>query len=770
MFSFVDKVNIPDFMRRNIHANTARIGYILANSQMSLFAPLTPDLQWICDLASPDTPHKPKVRIFWTRGLVDNLTKAHFQTARAAIQDTTISFIAFTNDGDSYRTILANSDKASSIGFIPRALVDGNGKRWTYKIRSLTDLQPFLTIYELRLLVSSLSDKIFAAYGHDRLKLFDTIMLLVATKIYDEIENPNNLYLPKLLDQRGVELQKQFQSFCQLALQSMRCQALEANFYLDTDTLRSSLELLIPYSFRLTVEIDTQAEILGTFYQEVVSSTFRGSLGAYFTPKPIADLAVAICAPIDQDDIFDISCGSGTFLLSALIQAQQNASSGGQRSPRLFGSDIQERMVLTATLNCFLHGVYHPHIIHGDGLQIDLQQWHSLDSAVPKEGFSLIVGNPPFAGYESEAFLPYKSNSSTQKGSGGRVNKIIPFIAKVVQMLRPGGRAALVIPTSVLNAESAAFTELRKWLASEVEIMAIIGLPREAFAHTDCGIEGALLFFRRKSPQKYSSKVFFRTLISVGYDRRGRVTFDSDVGETINLWKRRSDEDDCWIALEELYKLDRWDHTWLEGYKNGATEYNELTHVRLTGLCKVVRRVLQKRDIDPNSTYHYFEVGDTDIDIGAIIHRHTIKGKDLSKKSRLHVPIQEGDVLLPNHRDSLIAKTATRAGRSAVLVTTSENGYITSNRFTVLEPFINPKILIFILNSNFVREQLVLHARGSASFDVRDKVLEQIWVPKKILDPERQQNILEAIEKRDRAQQFLDQAEAQLTQLGESLD
>ena len=95
-------------------------------------------------------------------------------------------------------------------------------------------------------------------------------------------------------------------------------------------------------------------------------------------------------------------------------------------------------------------------------------------------------------------------------------------------------------------------------------------------------------------------------------------------------------------------------------------------------------------------------------------------------KGRLRVPVQEGDVLLPNHRDSLIAKTALRTGRSAVLVTKKEIAYITSDRFTILKPLIDPKLLIFVLNSNMVRNQLAIMARGSASFDIREKILDKI--------------------------------------------
>jgi len=754
----------PESVRNAARDYAIQKGYVV-NCQLALSLDPLPDLCWLFDLAAPESPHKPRVKVFWTPVPIESLTGTHFQAARSTTQERTIPFIAFTNDGKHFRTITATGSGTGSIGFIPRAL---NGRSRTTGFRTLSDLQPFLTIYELRQLISNLSDSIFAAYGHDRLKLFDTMLLLMAAKIYDEIEHPDDLHLPRILEEEGTTLRERFRSFCHLALQGMNCLAFGANLYLDADTLRASLAMLAPYSFRLTVDIGAQAEILGTFYQEVVSSTFRGSLGAYFTPKPVADLASAICEPLASDTILDASCGSGTFLLSAFAQARGDKGNG----PALFGCDIQERMVLTALLNAFLHGVYRPHIIHGDALQIDLERWHTLDPAVPQGGFSLIVGNPPFAGFESGIYLPYHPTSTAQRGAGARVNKVIPFIVKTVQLLQPGGRAALVVPTSVLNGEAASFADLRQWLASEVMVTAVIGLPREAFVHTDCGIEGALLFFERRSGNRAYSSVFFRNLTNLGYDRQGRTVPGSEVDSTLSLWKRRQVDDGCWIPLEEMYNLDRWDATWLRGYMAGMTERRGQAYIRLTDLCSVVKRQLRKQDIQPDSTYRYFEVGDTDMDTGTVMHTHTIRGRELLGKGRLQIPVQEGDILLPNHRDSLIAKTAARTGRSAVLVTSRESGCITTNRFTVLRPVANvpPKFLVFLLNSELVRQQLFLHARGSASFDVRDRVLEQVWLPRMVLvDQAFQQAVLSMLEEREQAQQRLDAIDEQIGQLMEQL-
>ncbi|MFX0196316.1 MAG: N-6 DNA methylase [Candidatus Hodarchaeota archaeon] len=752
---------IPETIYSPARIHAAKKGYEIVNAHIGKSRQMISEIVWAFDLASRDSSHKPKVRVFWLQTPIKSLTTKHFQTARTLTNDKTVSFIGFTNDGINYRTIATTGNITRAIDFLP----GNHGVNSLGEIRSLSDLQPFVNIYELRRLIGKLTDSIFTTYGHDRLKLFDTILLLIAAKIYDEIQNHDDLCIPKLFTSKRSNLREEFLSFCEIALKNMNCDSFSSNLYLDDQTLRNCLEMLIPYSFRLTVEIGAQAETLGTFYQEIVSSTFRGSLGAYFTPKPVADLASIICEPLNSDFILDMSCGSGTFLLSAFTHSKPEKDHGHDH-PKLFGCDIQERMVLTTVLNCFLHGVYEPHIIHGDALRVDLHHWHSLDLSIPSNGFSLIVGNPPFAGFESTQFLPYHHDSQTaQRRARTRVNKVIPFIAKTVQMLRPGGRAALVIPISVLNAEATSFTTLRRWLSSEVELTEILSLPGDAFVHTDCGIKGALLFFRKKSAPRDDQRVFFRKMANLGYDRRGRTVSESDIAETIALWKRRNNSNSCWIEMDELYTLDRWDPTWIEGYLSGETSYSQTTHVCLTDICLIEKRNLRAKDIKPDEIYRFFELGDTDIDTGRIMQIHTIKGNDLMSKIRLRVPVQKGDILLPNHRDSLIAKTAAGTGRSCVLVTSRENGCITSNRFTVLKPFIHPKLLIAILNSNFVRKQFALHARGSASFDIRDKVLGKVHIPRKFEGKKIQKKILTAIEERDRLQQSLEEADKRFRRL-----
>jgi hypothetical protein len=177
---------------------------------------------------------------------------------------------------------------------------------------------------------------------------------------------------------------------------------------------------------------------------------------------------------------------------------------------------------------------------------------------------------------------------------------------------------------------------------------------------------------------------------------------------------------------------------------------------------------MKKSEIQFSTNVRYFEVSDTDMDRGVVLRTHMGNSDELLKKARLRLMVRKGDVLVPNHRDSLAAKTALHSGRSAVIVGEKEDGCITSNRFTILESIIDPRLLKFVLNSPDVRRQMVLQARGSASFDIRDRVLYEIWVNKCILDPSLQQEVLGLFDQMEEAQLRIDALNQHLASLMDS--
>lgn len=687
----------------------------------------------------------------------NQLNMTDLNNARDACQKDNIPFLIITN-GKTFRTYLVQSRSPEYLPFIPILAGLPRHKRLT-----LRDLRPFTSISQVRLMATRLGDAIFSKHGHDRLRLFDHLLAIMIAKVYDERNNPKLLrFSPMFLENK--EITEVFHRLLQKALQYFKLSDWPTDTLdFDATTLSSCFELLHPYSFTHTIHLSPDAEILGTFYQETVSSTFRGSLGAYFTPKPICELALGVCglSPTVKT-IFDISCGSGTFLLTAYATTLK--FNRGTK-PEVYGIDIQERMVLTSIFNALIHGVNQPHIIHGDGLKVSLEYWRKSNDYVPPAGFSLIVGNPPFAGYEMEPpdLIRELNRQAIQKGVGARVHKVIPFIMKVTQLLKPGGLAVLLIPVSVLNAEATPFVSLRRWLLEQARVEGIIGLPKDALVHTGTGIETALLVFKRKGGKKSPvTPIFVIQVKNLGFDRRGRPIPGSEIDQVIARFQQRNFSESCWISADLLTKYDRWDPSWLLSWLPKFEEAAKNDFIQLTKIAAVVQRTFKRSDVSSNQKLRYFEVSDVDIDSGKVLSTHEIDGNRFAMKSRLRLLVKADDVLLPNHRDSLLAKTAKGWGRSAVYVSTDEDGCITTDRFTILSPKIEPQLLVAILNSKFVRDQLVIRARGSASFDIREKILSEIWIPKVWLTRNFATDVLELMKERDHLESKLKDVQSQL--------
>ncbi|HXA55115.1 MAG TPA: N-6 DNA methylase [Solirubrobacteraceae bacterium] len=451
------------------------------------------------------------------------------------------------------------------------------------------------------------------------------------------------------------------------------------------------LELFQDFSLTLTAESAGGTDILGTAYEAIVGATFRGELGSYFTPRTIADfMAQMLDGEIRR--VLDPACGSAGLLLA--LHRRRDAAR--RDAVEYFGNELNPRMVRAAKVNFLLHDLDPKNILAGNGLELDRILFETTDvevssgfwcDAISSGPFDAVVANPPFAGHEtSHPLLERVETAAKPNGALRSLNRTLPFIETIVASLRDGGTAALVLPTSVLNAEEDSFVRLRALLLARTEIVAIVGLPEKAFVHTDCGVHGVLLFVRRTAKPRQDYDVFVDWARHLGYDRLGRMRRENDfpaIGERFRMptWPESNR-----FRVRELRDAGRWDPAWLHVSRSlpDATGANG-QFVALTELLDVRDARFSRREINDDDLYHFFEVADTDLQAGTVKSVQVATGFELRKKGRIKNRVRTGDILLPNHRDSLIAKSAP-TGRSAVIVDEAHDGVLTTDRFLVLRP------------------------------------------------------------------------------------
>lgn len=622
---------------------------------------------------------------------------------------------------------------------IPQWLID---KPLSAKLPKSSSLPPFRDEEHLRKVVRACHDPIFFTCGHDPAKSFDELMKVLFVKLYDEREIPNFYEFVALESEAVEQVAARIRDIFKKSIKSSRYKDVFLTKYtttperihieLDAATIAFIVKQFQGYSLVNTTESVNGADIKGTVFESMVGSTFRGELGAYFTPRNIAHFMVSLLDPQKDSNILDPACGSGGFLIMCiqhikdklqrdfpnLDRAEQLSHVRQFAEHNLFGVDINDRMARVSKMNMIMHGDGHGGIFNENGLTIGTHTSPNLSEST----FDFVFSNPPFAGRETD--LDLLDSFETARNPEGRVvsaYKSVPFVEKVIKMLKPGGRAALVLPLAFFNSRADSFTRARKFVYDNAKILALIGLPDSAFYHTDCTVVGALLFVERTEAPPVHYDVFIESASQVGYTTTGRAIRENDLPEIRTKFQNPPRENLFPIGL--LKQNDRLEPSYyrspskpaapLEGRKNLVSLVPTLAELS----SETISRARLKRAATP---LRYFEIGDTDKETGAIRSIRVIDPKDIPSRARWIV--RANQILLPNHRNSL------RAKRSPVLVPEQYDGYVTTSRFFALLPKVDPLYLLYALRTDFVRDQLIRQASGSFP-ELRPRDLNQILIP-----------------------------------------
>ena len=216
-----------------------------------------------------------------------------------------------------------------------------------------------------------------------------------------------------------------------------------------------------------------------------------GQNGQFRTPRHIIRLMVEMTAPTLSDVIVDPACGTSGFLVAAGEYLRKHHARALMAGPArehfhhdLFhGFDFDGTMLRIGSMNMLLHGVESPDIRYRDSLAQD----HAEDAG----RYSLVLANPPFAG-ALDAETVAKDLVAIVRT---RKTELL-FLALVLRLLRPGGRAAVIVPDGVLFGSSKAHRELRRMLVEEQKLDAVVSLPSGAF-RPYAGVSTAILLFTR---------------------------------------------------------------------------------------------------------------------------------------------------------------------------------------------------------------------------------------------------------------------------------
>ena len=282
----------------------------------------------------------------------------------------------------------------------------------------------------------------------------------------------------------------------------------------------------------------------GDLYEYMLSKiATAGHNGQFRTPRHIIQLMVEMMAPKPSDTICDPACGTAGFLVAAAEYLQKHHEQdiyANTKSAKRFnhdtfhGFDFDSTMLRVGSMNMLLHGVENPAIENRDSL--------SQSHAGVEGQFSLILANPPFAGS-----LDQESTAKDLQQMVKTKKTELLFLVLFLRLLKPGGRAAVIVPDGVLFGSSKAHKELRRMLVEDHKLDGIVSMPSGVF-RPYAGVSTAILLFT-KTNSGGTDQVWFYDMQADGYsldDKRNLL--DAGKHESNNLpdilkcWQKRGKE------------------------------------------------------------------------------------------------------------------------------------------------------------------------------------------------------------------------------------
>lgn len=262
---------------------------------------------------------------------------------------------------------------------------------------------------------------------------------------------------------------------------------------------RAIINKLVEFSFEriFTQKFDFYATIFEYLIKDYNSNS-GGKYAEYYTPHAVARIMAAILVPADQQgkvknvSCYDPSAGSGTLLMNV-------AHAIGESRCSIYTQDISQKSSNLLRLNLILNNLVHsiPNVIQGNTI------WHPYhrDGEELKK-FNYIVSNPPFKMDFSDFRDELDSKENKERFFAG-IPKIKAkakdkmeiyqlFLQHIIRSLKKGGKAAVVVPTGFITAQSGIDKGIRKYLVEHKMLAGVVSMPSNIFATT--GTNVSILF------------------------------------------------------------------------------------------------------------------------------------------------------------------------------------------------------------------------------------------------------------------------------------
>ena len=311
--------------------------------------------------------------------------------------------------------------------------------------------------------------------------------------------------------------------------------------------------------------VDAERDVLADAFETFIDHALKGGQGQFFTPRNVVKMMVEILDPDDSDVIIDPACGSGGFVIESLRYiwnkiVNRYEEMGWSATAILEEKiDVANKCIRGIDKDYFLSKIAKSYMaIMGDGksgifCEDSLERpenWSdSTRQKIDMGKFSVVLTNPPFGSKipvtgedklkQFELAHKWKNKKGTNEWEKGELaEKEAPqilFIERCYQLLKYGGRMAIVLPDGIFGNNKLGY--IRKFIMDRFRLVGVIDIPIETFM-PNTGTKTSILIVQKLKkndiPEDYP--VFMCVAETCGHDRRGNIKEEDDIAHISSLF------------------------------------------------------------------------------------------------------------------------------------------------------------------------------------------------------------------------------------------
>ncbi len=357
------------------------------------------------------------------------------------------------------------------------------------------------------------------------------------------------------------------------------------------DFARALIDKLVNFSFEETFE--EHFDFFAAIFEHLIkdyNTDSGGKYAEYYTPHSIATIMARLLVGDHPDlrgmEVYDPSAGTGTLLMALAHQI-------GEERCTIYSQDISQRSNKMLKLNLILNNLVHSldNAIQGDTLTAP---YHKNDAGTALRQFDFIVSNPPFKVDFPDTHKAVAAQTARfWAGVPNVPPKIDPkkpkmaiytcFLQHVINSLKPGGKAAIVVPTSFIKAKSGIEGRILKHIVENQIVYGCISMPSNVFASTNTNVSVVFLQKPKMGEDFSQRKITLIDASKLGEEYKEaniqkRRLLPEEIDKIVNTFVSQKSEEGFSVVISYEDILSKGYSLSASQYFDIKVEYSDISH------------------------------------------------------------------------------------------------------------------------------------------------------------------------------------------------